>query len=126
MLIALPTADRSRSFAFYTAGLGFTAFGPIADDGVPEPLQFDVDGTHLMFVPTGGFGWITGGRPTASGDVTECLLSLSKDTDDEVDQVLDAAKAAGGVVVMPAERKPWGYVGAFADPDGHLWQVINS
>jgi catechol 2,3-dioxygenase-like lactoylglutathione lyase family enzyme len=38
--ISLATADRSRSLAFYRDGLGLEAFGPLADDGVPEPLQF--------------------------------------------------------------------------------------
>jgi hypothetical protein len=37
--ISLATADRSRSLAFYRDGLGLEAFGPLADDGIPEPLQ---------------------------------------------------------------------------------------
>ena len=37
--ISLATADRLRSFAFYRDGLGLEAFGPLAEDGVPEPLQ---------------------------------------------------------------------------------------
>src|SRR5687767_6188896 len=35
--ISLATADRRRSLAFYRDGLGLEAFGPLADDGVPEP-----------------------------------------------------------------------------------------
>ena len=35
--ISMATADRSRSLAFYRDGLGLEAFGPLADDGVPEP-----------------------------------------------------------------------------------------
>jgi catechol 2,3-dioxygenase-like lactoylglutathione lyase family enzyme len=37
--ISLATTDRRRSLAFYRDGLGMEAFGPLADDGVPEPLQ---------------------------------------------------------------------------------------
>jgi len=34
------------------------------------------------------------------------------------------AKQAGGRVVKPAKDTDWGgYVGYFADPDGHLWEV---
>lgn len=123
MIIALPIADRARSFAFYAEGLDLDAFGPVAEDGIPEPLRFDVQGTHVMLVPTGGFGWITGGRETAAPDVSECLLGLGVDTDREVDDLVARAAEAGAKVVAKPERRPWGYTGVFADPDGHLWQV---
>jgi predicted lactoylglutathione lyase len=28
------------------------------------------------------------------------------------------------VVASAAQHQPWGYSGTFADPDGHLWQVL--
>ncbi|MDG4836313.1 hypothetical protein O7631_07275 [Micromonospora sp. WMMD967] len=31
--------------------------------------------------------------------------------------------AAGADVVTEPTTQPWGYAGAFADPDGHLWMV---
>jgi uncharacterized protein len=40
VVVTLPTADRRRSFDFYRHGLGFEPVGDLADDGVPEPLQF--------------------------------------------------------------------------------------
>jgi hypothetical protein len=59
--ISLATADRSRSLGFYVDGLGLEAFGPLADDGVPEPLQFRLaSNVTLMLIPTGGFGWVAG------------------------------------------------------------------
>ena len=33
------------------------------------------------------------------------------------------AQDAGAELVMEAENQNWGYAGAFADPDGHMWQV---
>lgn len=124
MTIALPTADRRTSFAFYAEGLGFQPLGDLADDGVPEPLQFVLnEGLRVMFVPTGGFGWVTGNRPTASPDQSECLLSLTLASDHEVRAMVDRARSAGGEIVMEPAEQPWGYTGTFADPDGHLWQV---
>lgn len=124
MIIALPTADRPTSYAFYRDGLGFEAFGEPADDGVPEPLQFRL-GTDvsLMLIPTGGFGWVTGGRPTADRATSECLLSLPATDRAEVDALVARAVAAGAEVVLPPAERPWGYAAAFADPDGHVWQV---
>lgn len=33
------------------------------------------------------------------------------------------AKDAGAKIVTEAGNQKWGYAGAFADPDGHMWQV---
>src|SRR5215203_7454059 len=59
--ISLATADQRRSLIFYRDGLGLEAFGPLADDGVPEPLQLRLaSSVSLMLIPTGGFGWVAG------------------------------------------------------------------
>lgn len=76
-----------------------------------------------MLVPTGGFGWITGNRPTASRDASECLLALTVADEHAVDALVDRARRAGAEVVLEPARQRWGYSAAFADPDGHLWQV---
>jgi catechol 2,3-dioxygenase-like lactoylglutathione lyase family enzyme len=66
VIISLPIADPRTSFGFYRRALGLEVIGEPAEDGVPEPLQFSVrDGVHLMLVPTGGFGWVIGGREVA-------------------------------------------------------------
>ncbi|WP_433009976.1 VOC family protein [Kribbella sp. CA-294648] len=124
VIVCLPIADRQRSFEFYGAGLGFEPIGELAEDGLPEPLQFVVnDGMRLMLIPTGGFGWVIGGRKVADPGVTECILALSAATDAEVDQHVDRAREAGAEIVIPPAQQPWGYTASFADPDQHLWQV---
>lgn len=124
-LLCLPTADRVAIHAFYRDGLGFEAFGPIAEDGVPEPLQFVVnDGLHLMFIPTGGFGWTIGEHQVASPGTSECLLSLAFDDASGVDRAFERATAAGASTVQAPVQQPWGYVATIADPDAHLWQFI--
>jgi len=126
VVIALPTEDRSRAYAFAQA-LGFETPGEIADDGVPEPLRVQLnEQTAVMYIPTGGFGWVTAGRPTAKSDTTECLVSLQAGSTSEVDELLGRVDAAGGQVVSGPEQKQWGYTGTFADPDGHLWEAIVS
>src|SRR5690606_32983125 len=45
----------------------------------------------------------------------------------EVDAVLDAARAAGGRIVRDAALQEWGgYSGAFADPEGYVWEVAHN
>jgi uncharacterized glyoxalase superfamily protein PhnB len=56
---------------------------------------------------------------------TEFSLGYFVASKDEVDQILNQAKAAGATVTDPAHDRPWGiYSGYFRDPDGHLWEVI--
>ncbi|WP_174856263.1 MULTISPECIES: VOC family protein [unclassified Streptomyces] len=126
IVISLPTEDRNRSFAFYRDGLGFAPVGEPAEDGVPEPLQFAVnEGLHLMFIPTGGFGWVIGGREVAAPGTSECVLSLDVASDGDVDEQFGRAVAAGATTVSAPARQPWGYTGTFADPDGHVWMVLS-
>jgi predicted lactoylglutathione lyase len=124
MVVVLPTADRLRSFAFYAKGLGFEPVGEVAEDGIPEPLQLVLnDGVRLMLVPTGGFGWVTSNRPTAPPEVSECLLVLTVADQHAVRELLERARNADAEVVSEPAQQPWGYSAAFADPDGHVWQV---
>ncbi len=124
VVVSLPIADRRASFAFFAEGLGFETVGEIAQDGVPEPLQLALgEGVRIMLVPTGGFGWITGGREVAPRGSSECVITVGTETDLQVDDLVGRAVAAGGTVVGPAGRQPWGYVGTFADLDGHVWMV---
>ncbi len=125
LIVALPTADRRVAYAFYQDGLGLEPIGEPADDGVPEPLQFVLnEGARLMFIPTGGFGWVTGDHETAAPGTSEVLLSRRVDSPADVDAATERARAAGARIVSEPEQKPWGYTGTFADPDHHLWEVI--
>ncbi len=91
---------------------------------MPEPLQFVVnDGLRLMLIPTGGFSWVTGGRKVADPGVSECILTLTKATDADVDQYVARAGEAGAEIVGPPTAQPWGYTATFTNPDQHLWQV---
>ena len=125
-IVCLPIADRGTSYAFYGAGLGLTTPGERAEDGIPEPLQVDVGGLRVMLIPRGGFGWVVGGREVAEPGRPECLLSLAVDADAEVDAWVARAADAGAEIVAAPTARPWGYVGTFADPDGHLWQVTST
>ncbi len=126
VVLALPTRDRSKAYAF-AQSLGFETPGELADDGVPEPLRVQLnEQTALTYIPTGGFGWVTAGRTTADANTSECLVSLQLDSTAEVDELVARVDAAGGQVISAPEQKPWGYTATFADPDGHLWEAIVS
>ncbi|MGW0433605.1 VOC family protein [Micromonospora sp. NPDC003197] len=124
LVISLPIADRRRAMAFYRDAFGFDPVGEPAEDGVPEPLQYQLnDRTLLMLIPTGGFGWVLGDRAVAPTGVSECILSTTVATEREVIEVIERVRRCGGDVVTEPSPQPWGYSGLCADLDGHVWQV---
>ena len=51
-------------------------------------------------------------------------LAYNARSREEVDTVLDEAKAAGAKILKPAQDTFWGgYSGYFSDPDGFPWEV---
>lgn len=100
--VCLPTKDRSASHAFYAA-LGFSTVGEPGDDGIPEPLQFEISaGLRLMLIPTRGFGWVIGGRDRAPRGAHECLVVIGLPTSREVDELLRRAQRAAA----PSSSRP--------------------
>lgn len=124
--ISLATADRSRSHAFYREGLGLEAFGPLADDGLPEPLQLRLaPNVSLMLIPTGGFGWVAGEDRVAPAGAIECVLSIYASDEDAVRARYESAVAAGGTTIFEPSLREWGaFAAQIADPDGHLWMIL--
>ena len=126
VVISLPIADRRASFEFYRHALGLDPIGEPAEDGVPEPLQFMLgQGVRLMLVPAGGFGWVIGGRQVAQPGHSECVVSLNAGTAAAADTLIKQARQAGAGIVTEPAQQPWGYAGAFSDPDGHVWMVTS-
>ena len=126
--ISLATADRTRSLAFYRDGLGLEAFGPLADDGVPEPLQLRLaPSVSLMLIPTGGFSWVAGDDRVAAPGDNECVLSVYVPDAEAVRTRYEAALAAGGTTIYGPSQRKWGaFAAQVADPDGHLWMILVS
>jgi predicted lactoylglutathione lyase len=124
--ISLATADRGRSLVFYRDGLGLVPFGPLADDGVPEPLQLRLAShVSLMLIPTGGFGWVAGEDRVAPPGANECVLSMYAPDEDAVRARYDAAVAAGATSVHQPGHREWGaFAAQITDPDGHLWMIL--
>ena len=110
-LVTLGVRDLARARAFYEA-LGWR--------GARQPDD------EVAFYQAGGmvFGlWAALGGHGAPG----VELAHNVRSPDEVDAVLAEAKRAGGKIIRPAERADWGgYTGAFADPEGYVWEVAHN
>jgi len=123
-VIALRTAELARSTAFYVA-LGWE----LSPASTAAMSLFKTAGS-LLLVCTDDLLAELGGQEVAAalaGEPTgEAILSIHVTTDGEVDAALQEAVRAGGVVVKRAAPTPLGgSYGFFADPDGHVWEVIH-
>jgi catechol 2,3-dioxygenase-like lactoylglutathione lyase family enzyme len=110
-LVTLGVKDLAKARAFYEA-LGWR-----------NPQQHD---DEVAFFQAGGmvFGlWAALGGHGAPG----VELAHNVRAPEEVDAVLAAAERAGATIVRPPARAEWGgYTGAFADPEGYVWEVAHN
>jgi catechol 2,3-dioxygenase-like lactoylglutathione lyase family enzyme len=123
-VVTLRTADLARSTAFYVA-LGWE----LSAASTAIMSLFKTAGS-LLLICTDELLAELGGQEVAAalaGEPTgEAVLSIHVATDAEVDAAVQEAVRAGGTLVMGAAPTPLGgSYGFFADPDGHLWEVIH-
>jgi predicted enzyme related to lactoylglutathione lyase len=110
-LVTLGVSDLARARSFYEAmGWG----------GAQQPDE------EVCFFQAGGMVlglWTALGGHGAPG----IELAQNVRAPEEVAVVLAEAEQAGGKIVRPAARAEWGGMsGAFADPDGYVWEVAHN
>lgn len=119
-LVTLGVTDLARSIAFYER-LGFRRRAASV-----EGVGFFAAGAVTLAVyPASDLATDAGletGRATAA-----VSLAWNCASPDEVDAALDHAAAAGAAIHKRGHKVSWGgYIGYFADPDGHLWEVAHN
>jgi catechol 2,3-dioxygenase-like lactoylglutathione lyase family enzyme len=119
-LITLGVADVERARAFYKA-LGWKTRAQAGDDVV----FFQTGGMVVALWDRGRLAEDSGvGDAPGWGGVTFAHLVRSPE---EVDAVLEDARAAGATIGRPGAQTFWGgYSGIFVDPDGHPWEVAHN
>ena len=119
-LVTLGVSDLARSVAFYRA-LGW------------EPREDEHD--DVFFFPAGGLVVALWSRQSLAADscVTDSggwggiTLAHNVRSPQEVDAVLEQARAAGARIGREGAATFWGgYSGVFVDPDGHPWEVAHN
>jgi predicted lactoylglutathione lyase len=119
-LITLGVSDLARSKRFYEQ-LGWQG----------QEVQ------ETVFFQAGGQAIVLWGRDELAADCgidddTSCrfggiALAQNVGARDEVDRIVDVARAAGAEVTKaPSETFYGGYAGYFRDPDGHVWEVAHN
>ncbi|CCD94143.1 conserved hypothetical protein [Bradyrhizobium sp. ORS 375] len=121
-VITLGVSGMRRSIAFY-ASLGFVRKFRATGEAV---AFFETGGTVLALYPWEALAQDAGvadqPRPPAFRGVT---LAWTCCSEAEVDTALASAVEKGATLLKPAKPTDYGgYSGYFADPDGHVWEVV--
>jgi predicted lactoylglutathione lyase len=118
-VVTVAVENLSRSRRFYSDGLGWT---PLMD---LDEVVFYQAGFGLVFAiwPLQDLSRDVG---TPIGPGSAFSLGHNVDSKEEVDEVIKRARSAGAAIVKERQDAPLfgGYQGYFADPDGHLWDIV--
>lgn len=124
-LVTLGVDDLERSIRFYRDGLGLKTEGIVGREFEHGAVAFfDLQaGLRLALWPRMSLSRDSG-LPVGAPSATDFCLAHNVASKAEVDEVMAQARAAGAVIVKPAQATFWGgYAGYFQDPDRHLWEV---
>ncbi len=127
-VITLGVDDMEKSLSFYRDGLGFQTQGIIGKEFEHgEVAFFDMaSGLKLAIWPRKSIAY-DAGIALATSSSTELTIGHNVSSKEEVDIVMEQAKAAGATITKSAHDTFWGgYAGYFADPDKHLWEVVRN
>jgi hypothetical protein len=125
-VLTIGVDDLDRSLAFYRDGLGFPTQGIFGREFPHGAVAFfDLHGgLKLAIWPRADLAH-DAGIPKTAPSASELSLGHNVRSVEEVDAVMKQAERAGARIVKPAQKTFWGgYAGYFADPDGHLWEVL--
>jgi uncharacterized protein len=119
-VITLGVADLSRARAFYAA-LGWTTASSAEDD--------------VVFFQAGGMVLALWGRAMLADDSAVAdsggwggvTLAHNVRSPEDVDAVIEEARAAGAIIGREPAQTFWGgYSGVFIDLDGHPWEIAHN
>lgn len=124
-LITLGVDDLEKAVRFYRDGLGLQTPGIVGAEFAHGAVAFFElqPGLRLALWPRASLAH-DAGLPSSQPGATDFCLAHNVASKAEVDAVMAQARAAGAVIVKPAQDTFWGgYAGYFQDPDMHLWEV---
>lgn len=121
IFVNLPVADLARARAFYEA-LGFVNNPRFSDDTAACMVWSET--IFVMILTHEKWAQFTT-RPIPAPESSEVMLCLSCESREEIGSLNARAGAAGGTAdVNPAQDHGFMASHAFADPDGHVWEVM--
>ena len=122
IFINLPVSDLDRSIDFYEA-VGAVKNPMFSDDTAVCMVISDV--IHVMLLTHDKWRTFTDRAIPDANKSAQVLLCVSEDSREAVDAAVKAATSGGGLA-DPTPTQDFGvmYGRSYADPDGHIWEVM--
>lgn len=121
IFVNLPVKDLETTKGFF-GKLGFS-FNPQFSDETTACLVIS-DTIFAMLITEPRFKDFTKKEIADASKSTEVLLALSAESREKVDELVDAALAAGGSPANEVQDLGFMYGRSFQDPDHHIWEVV--
>ncbi|RYZ94397.1 MAG: glyoxalase/bleomycin resistance/extradiol dioxygenase family protein [Sphingobacteriaceae bacterium] len=121
IFVTLPVKDLNRSVAFFTK-LGYT-FNPKFTDEKATCMIIS-DTIYVMLLTETFFQTLTKKEIIDAHKAVESSITLSADSKDDVNEMVEKAVAAGATIPDPASDYGFMYQHSFDDLDGHHWEFM--
>ena len=121
IFVNLPVSDVAASREFFTE-LGYTINPQFSTDDCACVVISDT--IIAMLLGRQRYADFTKKEIADATKTSEVLLCLSAESREKVDELVDAAIAAGGSGTGEAQDQGFMYGRAFDDLDGHTWEVM--
>lgn len=119
LFVNLTVKDLKASIKFFEQ-LGYS-FNPQFTDENAACMIIGED-NYAMLVSEPFFQQFTPKKIADAKTTTECLIALSHDSRESVNELVQKAVAAGGRIYAEAKDYGFMYQHGFEDLDGHIWE----
>jgi predicted lactoylglutathione lyase len=121
IFVNVPTNDLERAKAFYTS-LG-AGINPLFTDDNAACIVWD-ENIYFMVLTKEYFATFTDKQVVDTSTSAQALIALSRESREEVDQVLAAGLANGGTEPKAAQDYGFMYSRDLEDPDGNILEFL--
>jgi uncharacterized protein len=121
IFVNLPVKDLSKTVEFFTK-LGFK-FNPQFTDENATSMIVSED-IYVMLLVEKFFKTFTRKEIADAIKTTEVIITLSAESREKVDELVDKALGAGGALSGETQDQGFMYGRGFQDLNGHLWEVV--
>jgi predicted lactoylglutathione lyase len=121
IFVNLPVADLKRSIAFYE-GLGYTKNPNFSDD--TAACMVISEEIYVMILTHAKFSEFISLPIGDAKKQTSVLIALDAESKDDVNAMIERALQHGGTESRSPQDYGFMYSRAFADPDGHIWEMF--
>ncbi|WP_433835338.1 VOC family protein [Flavobacterium anhuiense] len=121
IFLNLAVKDLNRAVAFFNE-LGFSTNPKFTNEqGACIVISDDI---FVMLLVEAFYQTFTPKKICDSTTTSEVLISLSMDSREKVDEIIQKAVKAGGTDYQEAKDYGWMYQRTFLDLEGHHWEVF--